>query len=264
MAENQLSVNISEMINDKLVAVQEALPKDFNKQRFVQNSISLINEHPELKKFPPSEVLSGLVRGAYLGLDFISNECYLIAYNNTLRFQLSYIGSCKFVKKYSIRPIQDIYAKVVRAGDTFKASIKDGKPTLDFDPLPFNGDEIVGVFAVVNYSDGGMEYETMSTAEVNAVRNTYSKVSNSGAWKNSWDEMAKKTVLRRLCKHIEVDFESVEAHNAWEEGGDFEVKKPVPSEIVSDPFTPVDDAIDVEATEVEEELDGDLPEFLQN
>ena len=75
--------------------------------------------------------------------------------------------------------------------------------------MPFNGEEIIGAFAVVLYQDGGMSYETMSVADINSVRNNYSKASQSKAWKNSFDEMCKKTVLRRLCKHIETDFESV-------------------------------------------------------
>jgi recombination protein RecT len=251
--------DMSEQLNDKLVAVQDALPKDFNRQRFIQNSLAVLNTNPSLTKYNKSQLLLGLIRGAYLGLDFMSKECYLVPYGNNVNFQLSYIGAIKFVKKYSIRPIQDIYAKAVREGDTFHASIVDGRPTLDFEPLAFSNKGIVGVFAVVIYKDGGMEYETMSTEEVNNVRNTYSKASNSEAWKSSWEQMALKVVLKRLCKHIETDFESIEAREAWEEGGDFEVKKPAPSEIVEDPF---EEAIDVEATEIN--FNGDLPEFLQD
>jgi recombination protein RecT len=261
MAENtQLKEkDMSEQLNDKLIAVQDALPKNFNRQRFIQNSLAVLNTNPGLAKYNKSQLLLGLIRGAYLGLDFMSNECYLVPYGNSVNFQLSYTGSIKFVKKYSIRPIQDIYAKAVREGDTFHASIKDGRPTLDFEPLPFSNKEIVGVFAVVIYQDGGMEYETMTKEEVEKVRNNYSKASNSGAWKTSWEQMALKSVLRRLTKRIQVDFESVEAHDAWEEGGDFEIKKPTTSEIVADPF---ENPIDVEATEID--FNGDLPEFLQD
>ena len=58
----------------------------------------------------------------------------------------------------------------------------------------------------------------MSVKDINSVRNNYSKASQSKAWKYSFDEMCKKTVLRRLAKHISTDFESVEAHSAWEDG----------------------------------------------
>lgn len=263
MGENQIQVTFSDMLTDKLTVVQEALPNNFNKARFVQNALAVINGNTELQSKPKEQIMTGLLRGAYLGLDFLSNECYLVPYGNTVNFQLSYIGSIKFVKKYSIRPIKDIYAKSVRVGDKFQASIKDGHPTLDFEPLPFNSEEIMGVFALVLYEDGGMEYETMTKEEVNTTRQNYSRAANSNAWKKSWEEMAKKTVLRRLCKHIECDFESIEAHEAWDIGGDFEVKKPVKGEIVEDPFAKQDEeAIDVDAKEVEAEQ-IDLPEFLK-
>lgn len=214
---------LGDQLQTKLSSVANALPKDFNEQRFTQNSLALLSEHPELTKYGAGQVMLGLLKGAYLGLDFMNKECYLIAYNNQLQFQTDYKGEIKFTKKYSIRPIKDIYAKVVREGDEFEEKITDGQLSVDFRPLPFNGNAIVGAFAVVLYADGGIECETMSVDDINAVRNNYSKAANSKAWKNSFDEMAKKTVLRRLCKHIECDFESVEIRKTWDEasGMDF-------------------------------------------
>lgn len=215
---NEVAVKFSEKLTDKLVSVESALPKDFNRERFVQNCIAVMNETPNLAKINPAQTIQGLLKGAYLGLDFLNRECYLIPYGNSVSFQTDYKGEVKFTKKYSIRRIKDIYAKVVRQGDEFTEEITDGLPSIDFKPVPFNDGDIIGAFAVVLYQDGGMAYEVMSVKDINSVRNNYSKASQSKAWKNSFDEMCKKTVLRRLCKHIETDFESIEAHNAWEDG----------------------------------------------
>lgn len=215
---NEVAKTFSESLSDKLIAVENALPKDFNRERFIQNSLAVMNEKPELAKINKNEVIQGLLKGAYLGLDFCLKECYLIPYGNSVNFQTDYKGECKFVKRYSIREIRDIYAKVVRDGDVFTEKIIDGKPSIDFEPKAFNTGDIIGAFAVVLYVDGGIGYETMSLDGINSVRSNYSKASQSKAWKFSFDEMAKKTVLRRLCKHIETDFESVEALKAWEDG----------------------------------------------
>ena len=215
---NEVRVMFSDKLTDKLVSVESALPKDFNRERFVQNSIAVMNENPALAKINPAQVIQGLLKGAYLGLDFLNRECYLIPYGNTVQFQTDYKGEVKFIKKYSVRKIKDIYAKVVREGDQFEEKITDGQPSIDFKPLPFNDGEIIGAFAVVLYQDGGMSYEAMSVKDINSVRNNYSKANQSKAWKNSFDEMCKKTVLRRLAKHISTDFENVEAHSAWEDG----------------------------------------------
>ena len=245
---NEVQVAFSEQLTDKLVSIQKALPKSFNRERFVQNALTVMNEKPELAKINRAMVIQGLCKGAYLGLDFMNKECYLIPYGNSVQFQTDYKGDCKFVKRYAIRPILDVFAKVVREGDFFEEGVIDNHPTVNFKPQPFSNKPIVGAFAIVLYKDGGMEYEAMSTEDIQSVRNNYSKASNSKAWKYSFDEMAKKTVLRRLCKHIETDFESVEARQAWDEGAGMEftnTNQPIAEEEV----------IDVFATEVTEEAE---------
>lgn len=219
---NEVIKSFGDQLQDNLISVQAALPKDFNRERFINNAIAVLNGNKDLQKCSKASIMAGLTKGAFLGLDFMNKEAYLIPYNNEATFQTDYKGECKFTKKYSVQPIKDIYAKVVRKGDDFVEKITDGKPSVDFTPIPFNDDEIVGAFAVCYFKDGSMIYETMSVAEIQKVRNNYSKASQSKAWKVSFDEMCKKTVLRRLCKHIDTDFESIEARNAWEEGSGME------------------------------------------
>ena len=192
---------------EKLESVNDALPKDFNKQRFVQNALALIHDTPKLMEYKQSEIMTGLLKGAYLGLDFYSKECYLIPYGDQLNYQTDYRGAKKLAKKYSIRPIKDIYAKLVREGDDFEETIVNGEQGINFKPKPFNNADIIGAFAVCLYQDGGMIYDTMSLADLENTRKS-SKASNSPAWKNFTGEMYKKTVLHRLCKHIELDFEN--------------------------------------------------------
>ena len=236
---NEVAKTFEDLLTDKLQMVSSALPKDMNKDRFVQNCMCVFNEKPELKAINKTDLLMGLLKGAYLGLDFMNRECYLIPYGNTVQFQTDYKGECKFVKRYSIRKIKDIFAKVVREGDSFEEAVIDSVPVINFRPKPFNTADIVGAFAEVLYEDGGMDYETMSVQDIQSVRSNYSKASQSKAWKYSFDEMAKKTVLRRLCKHIETDFETAEARQAWDEGSGMnfvQADKGNPEEVV-DAFT---------------------------
>ena len=125
----------------------------------------------------------------------------------------------------------------------------------------------MGAFAIALFEDGGMQYETMSVEDIQNVRNTYSNAANSKAWKNSFDEMAKKVVLRRLCKHIDCDFESIEARKAWEDGSVSEmptIEREKETDVV-DVFSsaqPVD-VIDSTCTEVsEEQLDAECKEVF--
>ena len=203
---NEVATKFSEQLTDKLISVESALPKDFNRERFVQNCLAVMNETPQLAKINPAHTIQGLLKGAYLGLDFMNKECYLIPYGNSVSFQTDYKGECKFIKRYAIRPVLDIYAKVVREGDEFIEEIIDGHPSITFRPKAFSKEDIVGAFAIVLFKDGGMLYETMSVDAIQSVRNNYSKASQSKAWKYSFDQMCIKTVLRRLAKHIETSF----------------------------------------------------------
>lgn len=194
-------------LTEKLDSVSEALPKGFNKARFTQNAIALLNDNPGIAKYGQNQIIGGLMKGAYLGLDFYSKECYLIPYGQSLNYQTDYRGEKKLAKKYSIRPIKDIYAEIVREGDEFSIGVKDNERVVNFVPKPFNDGKIVGAFAVVEYQDGGIGTDTMSISELENTRK-HSKAANSMAWKDFTSEMYKKTVLRRLCKHIEIDFEN--------------------------------------------------------
>lgn len=221
LAKKEDTKNFSLVMTDKLDSIQDALPKDFNKARFVQNALSLLNEKPELAKFGQAKIMAGLMRGAMLGLDFFNKEAYLVGYGSDLQYQTSYIGSQKLVKKYSIRPVRNIYAELVREDDFFETGINENKRFVTFKPKAFNNKPVIGAFAVAEFSDGDILVETMNVDELEAVRKK-SKMGNAGAWKEFTGEMQKKSVIRRLCKKIEIDFENPEQKQIFEADTDIE------------------------------------------
>ena len=233
-----------------------ALPKNFNKQRFLQNCMTVLQDGTaDFSNCDAKTVVRTLMKGAFLNLDFFNGECYAIPYGNKVQFQTDYKGEIKLAKMYATNPIKDIYAKLVREGDEFTEEIINGQQTVSFRPKAFSDGEIIGAFAVCLYKDGSMIYDTMSKTEIDHTRNAFSKAANSKAWKESYGEMAKKTVLRRLCKLIDLNFETIEAKMAFDDGSDFDVKgnskpdEPVPAKDV------LADVVDVEAVEITEETD---------
>lgn len=227
---NETSLAVVKQTNANLITMLDkekgALPPGFNTLRFKQNVLTVLNDmdDKELIKMKGKEFFLAkcIMKGAYLGLDFFNKECYIITFSGTSQFMTDYKGEEKLCKKYSINPIKDIYAKLVREGDDFEEGVDHGQQYINFKAKPFSSNEIIGAFAVVYYKDGSMMYETMSREDIEVVRDTFSKQANGKAWKNSFGEMAKKTVLRRLCKHIQLDFDSIEQQKAWEDGSDME------------------------------------------
>lgn len=251
MASKDFLVAVHEGLAKSMAAQAEAIPADLNKQRFIQNCMTVLQESKtDFSRCDPRSVQRTLLKGAFLGLDFFRNECYAIPFGNQCTFLTDYKGEIKLCKKYAMNPIKDIYAKVVREGDEFEEVIVDGRQSINFRPKPFNDGEIIGAFAVCMYKDGSMLYDTMSRAQIEKTRSSFSKASNSKAWKDSYGEMCKKTVLRRLCKLIDLDFGSKERADAFEEGGDNKVTDKKYVEKAADVYA--EEPVDVEATEVTE------------
>lgn len=247
--------DFSVALTTELESQRAALPTDFNVARFVQNSVALLNGNDVLRDFAKAngtaQIKQGLLRGAYLGLDALNAEMYLVPYGKTLNFMPSYKGMVKLAQKYSTREIKTIYAKVVRMGDEFEEVIDHGEPYINFKALPFNDAEIIGVFAVCQYRDGGMIYEVMSNGDVEACRKS-SKAKNSPAWAAFWTEMAKKTVLRRLCKNLSIDMDA-KAAEAFDSGLEIEtdVREQAKNEI----------AENANKSELVVDMEESMPEF---
>lgn len=262
MANKQKSVVLKksyEQLEHFLQEKSAALPKDFNETRFLQNCMTVLQDTKDIEKMTPVSIARTMLKGAFLGLDFFNRECYAIPYGTQLNFQTDYKGEIKLSKKYSINPIKDIYAKVVREGDYFEEKITDGIQSIDFKPKPFNDGEIIGAFAVCLYHDGSMIYETMSKAQIEKIRQDFSKQKNGLMWTKTPGEAYKKTVLRRLTKMIELDFDSQEQKRAYDEasGMEFEDEKKKPVE--KSPFVDVD----YEEVEEEEPTDKELAEEVE-
>jgi recombination protein RecT len=257
---NQLQVihaNLDKLLETK----REAMPANFNKTRFLQNCMTVLQDVKDIDKCDAISVARTLLKGAFLGLDFFNKECYAIIYGGKVEFMTDYKGEVKLAKLYSIQKIKEVYAKVVRQDDEFEELIQNGKQTINFRPLAFNDGEILGAFAVVLFQDGSMNYDTMSKKDIENIKENFSKKSNqtgeySKAWVATPSEMYKKTVLRRLCKNIELNFDTIEQKQAFEDAADIDFNKaPVKQK------SPLN-VVEAEYTEVEElvEEQGDLLE----
>ena len=242
------SYALTESLNEQ----KAALPSDFNITRFVQNSVALLNGNDVLRDFATKygtvQIKAGLLRGAFLGLDALNNEMYLVPYGSTLNFMPSYIGLQKLCIRYATRPIKTLYAKVVREGDEFSEEIVRGEPSISFKPKAFNNGKIIGAFAVCLYQDGGMVYEVMSLQELEQCRRS-SKAKNSPAWEKYPQMMFRKTVLRRLAKSIPLDMDE-KLSDAMNAGLEIETdEKVLADREIAENGNTEEFAIDVEVTE---------------
>lgn len=255
---NEVMTILTNNLDYSLDTVHDALPKDFNKARFLQNTIAVIKQNPGLMKFSQNELLACSLRAAYLGLDFMNQEAWLVPFKGHLTFMNGYKGERKLALKYSITPLTDIDAQIVREGDYVDYGVKDGKAYFEWKPKPFNNGEVVGAFAIayINNEAKDVKFEVMTKAEIEKVRKV-SPAGSCGPWKDWWESMARKTVMHKLANNLELDFDNKEQRDAWEMGTGVELEKPAPGTVV-DAFAPKTDdpdeanIIDSTATEFED------------
>jgi len=106
--------------------------------------------------------------------------------------------------------LMTVNAQEVRAKDTFE--FEDGlDPFLRHKRGPGGPEErgpVVAYWAGAVLKSGGRQFVVMTKPEVEAHAKKYSKALTSGPWKTEFDEMAKKTCLRKLCKYLPASVES--------------------------------------------------------
>lgn len=212
-------LTMSGYFTSELERITGALSPDFNKQRFALNFVSMIQDKPELQKYPKEVLATALVRSAQDNLDALNNEVYIYkGYNDKLTYTISYKGLRKMAIEKSVKPISNIIAKVIREGDELDEEIVNGQAHLHFKSKFSNKGKMIGCFAICTFKDDSEIYEIMDMDDISAVR---SKSRNSGAWKDFPQEMAKKSVIRRLCKQITLDFSNKQQADAFTGADEF-------------------------------------------
>jgi recombination protein RecT len=120
-----------------------------------------------------------------------------------------------FKKARNSGEIASITTHVVYQRDYFKFVLGDDEKIEHTPILTPDRGEPVAAYAIVKTKDGAVYREVMSIGEINKVREV-SRAKNDGPWVSWWEEMARKTVFRRLAKRLpsSADLEQALEHEA--------------------------------------------------
>lgn len=196
--------------------IKKALPSVITPERFTRIVLSAISVNPKLGSCTPASFLGAMMTSAQLGLEVNTplGQAYVLPYSNkgTLeaQFQLGYKGLIDLA--YRSGEVESIQAHVVYENDDF--SCEYGlEPKLVHKPADTNRGEAIKVYAVFKTKSGGFGFEVMSMEDVRKHAAKYSKAYNSSfsPWKTNFEEMAKKTVLKRVLKYAPLKTEFVRA-----------------------------------------------------
>lgn len=208
--------------------IAKALPSVISPERFARIATTAVTQNPALAACSPQSFIGAMLTAAQLGLEVNSplGQAYLIPYGSNCQFQLGYRGLIELAHRSG--DIKSIESHVVYENDEFDFEF-GLEPRLKHKPTKGDRGEATWVYAVYRTKDEGYGFEVMSVDDINRHRAKYSKARNS-PWDSAWDEMAKKTVIKRVLKFAPLKTEFVRAMVADEtttdaviENGDIEL-----------------------------------------
>lgn len=199
---------IKEMEGDGIIQ----MPYNYSYQNALKSAYLVLQEtqtrdkKPVLEACTQTSICNALLDMCVQGLSVAKKQGYFIPYGNQLQFSRSYLGTVAVTKR--LTGVKDVKAYCIYEGDEFEQEFDIDTATMKitkFNPKIENRDnsKIKGAFAVVVMDDPSENYvEVMTMKEIKEAWNQGQMKGNSGAHKNFTQEMSKKTVTNRACKHF--------------------------------------------------------------
>ena len=251
--------------------IRAALPSVLTPERFTRMIFTALSTNPDLKECTPQSFLGAMMQAAQLGVEPNTplGQAYLIRYNRNVKdekgnvskvpecqFQLGYKGFIDLA--YRSEVVLDIAAHTIYSGDYFEFEY-GFEPKLVHKPALTNRGTPVAYYAVYHTKDGGGGFEVMSQEDVERHRDEFSKAAQKSfsPWQTNFEEMAKKTVLKKLLKYAPLKTEFVRAIST-----DETVKSSILPDMADQPNEMEYADIEVEGTadqQVETTIDPDTP-----
>ena len=196
--------------------IKAALPSVLTPERFTRMALSALTATPGLDQCSPNSFVAAMLNAAQLGLEPNTplGQAYLLPYKtrngDVCQFILGYKGLIDLA--YRSGDIEVIQAHMVYEHDTFECSY-GLEPTLKHTPA--DGDRGIPkkVYALFKTKSGGYGFEVMSVDECRRIGEKFSKSYNSSfsPWQTNFEEMCKKTVLKRVLKYAPMKSDFVRA-----------------------------------------------------
>lgn len=205
--------NMKQWIMTMQGEIAKALPSVITPERFTRMAMTAISSNAKLAASTPQSFIGALMNAAQLGLEPNTplGQAYLIPFRNNkagtieTQFQIGYKGLIDLAHRSG--EFKTIYAKEVYENDEF--SFEFGlEPKLEHKPVvDVERGSVIYYYAVFTLVNGGFGFDVASVADISAHAKTYSKSYSNGPWQTNFDEMAKKTVLKKVLKYAPIKTE---------------------------------------------------------
>lgn len=186
-------------------AMERVLPKYLTVDRMIGLAMLAVTQQPKLLECRPQSVLQAIMQAAQLGLEVNGplGHAYLVPYANICQLIPGYRGLIYLAKRSGAIAAGE--ARLVYEGETFDVEYGTDpkivhRPRWDIERID---DAIVAAYFVARLPDGTRQFEVMSRAEIERIRQR-SRAKDEGPWKTDFGEMARKTPTRRGLKYLPI------------------------------------------------------------
>lgn len=213
------------MFEKALPELKRATPKHITAERMIKVMTASLSRVWKLAECTPQSLLLALMTATELGLEPNSplGHAYILpvwngkAGVNEAQFWPGYRGLIYLA--FQSGEVNDIRSCAVREGDLWR--YRDTRGGVDWEWAPADLDEsdearearrIRRVYAAATMTGDREHIEVMSTAEIERIRKRApsSRAKRETPWDTDWEQMARKTVIKRLCKYLPLSTEKTE------------------------------------------------------
>ncbi|MGI6721088.1 MAG: recombinase RecT [Anaerovoracaceae bacterium] len=245
--------NMNQWIKSMKPQIAKALPSVITPERFTRMAMTAISSNEKLAACTPESFIGAMMNAAQLGLEPNTplGQAYLIPYGRECQFQLGYKGLLDLAHRTG--EFKMIYAKEVYEDDGFDYEF-GLEPKLTHKPSTADDrGEVTYYYAVYTLVNGGFGFEVMSRSDVEAHAKKFSKSYKNGPWQTNFDEMAKKTVIKKMLKYAPIKTEFVRQTNTDEKKITFDKDADPAEELYQEPIIAEAEVIDTETVEIMQE-----------
>lgn len=200
-------VTFQEILEANKVQIARALPRHLSAERMIRTALTILKGNKKLLECTADSVGGCVVQAAELSLELSGplGQCYMVPYWSKERhcrvatFQVGYRGLMDLA--YRSGRVLSMAVRVIHANDTYRITYGT-QARLDHAPVLGDRGPPIAYYAVMHLKGGVYDFEVMSLQEIEEHRNAHAKGFDKAdsPWATAFDEMAKKTPLRRLAK----------------------------------------------------------------
>lgn len=206
---------VAAFLQDNKGMIQRALPKHVNPERMLQVAQTAVTQTPALLECDTGTLFGALIKCTQLGLEPNNalGQVYMIPFNNRranrkdVQVVIGYKGMIDLARRSG--NVESLQAMAVREGDEFSYEY-GANEHLKHIPGSSRG-HITHFYAYAKLVGGGFQFEVLPKESMDEIMRATQSGGKYGPWADHYEQMGRKTMVRRLFNYLPVSIEMAQA-----------------------------------------------------